>query len=536
MAHLLITTHDGESSTLDTGLRERLTIGRSADRDIVLRDPALSRNHAEMIREQRDWIVRDCASRNGTFVNGIRLEAAATLRAGDLIEFGRSSVKFEPLQDSRPSVQLSETGFCSGETSVLTFVDAREARPPDGWFEVLEEASRTLLAHESLEALYDKVLNLVFRAVKPERAAFFSRRSDGEVVCESHRDDSSSGEMPVFRSIVRQVVDERVSVLIRDAQTLGDASDSLADYGVRSVMAVPLRGTQDVIGIIYADSLVTAGLFGEHELRLLTMLADLATIHIENTHRFRQQVREEHLEREARAAAEIQERLFPRDAPRIPGYEFDWLTVPCYEVGGDYCDCMSLEGNRYGMVLADVAGKGMGAAMLMAVTQATLRTHVRVGVELDLLVKHMNTAMLVSTPENRFVTFFFVEIDSENHSLRYLNAGHAPPPLLVRCSGAVEKLAAWSIPLGLIGGIDCISRRTELGPGDFIFACSDGVTDTLGPDASMFGEERLERLLTGLAGRSAADVKSAVEAEVTAFAQGTPPTDDLTMAILRRER
>ena len=173
--------------------------------------------------------------------------------------------------------------------------------------------------------------------------------------------------------------------------------------------------------------------------------------------------------------------------------------------------------------------------MLMAVAQATLRTYVRVGVDLDLLVNVLNSAMLMSAPDNRYVTFFFVEIDPESHSLRYLNAGHAPPPLLVRRSGAVERLVACSVPLGLIEGTDCTSRRTELGPGDFIFACSDGVTETQGPDESMFGEERLEELLAGLAGRTAADVKKAVEAEVAAFAQGTPQSDDLTMAILRRE-
>ena len=531
MARLRITESDGTSRAFDTEQRLRLTIGRSHKSDIVLSEPALSRHHAELVREDRGWFLRDCDSRNGTFLNGRRLTAPAILSAGHVIGLGRSKVVFEPARGSEETAYLSEAEVTWDETRDLTPADARAVRPPAAWFGIVEDATRQLAAHLPSDVLYDKVAELVSRAVRAERVAVFSRGPDGELICEACR--GSDSEMPVFHSIVRRVVEEQISVLMPDVQAQGEPHDSIVECGIRSVLAVPLRNQQEVIGFIYADSRKAACRFGDHELRLLTMLADIATIQIENADFVQKHMKTQHLECEARAAAEIQARLLPRHVPSIPGYEFEWRTIPCYEVGGDYCDCLTRGVNRYGLALADVAGHGIGAAMLMAVTLATLRS--RVDVELDTLVGQMNSVIFSSAPENRFVTFFFGELDYETHTLRYVNAGHAPAPLLVRRSGAVERLSAWTIPLGLFDGIGCASRQSELKQGDLVFACTDGVTDTTDPDGDMYGDERLERLLAGLAGRPAAKVLRAVESELGAFARGTPQPDDLTMTILRRE-
>jgi serine phosphatase RsbU (regulator of sigma subunit) len=456
------------------------------------------------------------------------------LRAGDLIELGRLSLLFEPEPESSETVRISDAHLESGETQTLTHIQAHSILPADAWFEILEKANRILIAPQSTKTLYDGLLELVFHAVSPERAAVFTIGPNREFQCRACGGDDSAREMPVFRSVVRRVVAEGVSLLMEDAQIESRPGDSMAGQGVRSVIAAPLRNQQNVIGFVYADAKRSAGLFNKQQLRLLTLLADIAATHIQNALLFREQLKQEHLKREARAAAEVQERLFPTKVPFIPGYEFSWFNVSCYEVGGDYCDLLPAGQGRFGTVMADVAGKGMGAAMLMAVTHAALRTSIGAGVGLNALAGHLNRELFVSAPENRFVTFFFAELDPDSHRVRYVNAGHAPRPLVIRRSGAVERLSAGSVPLGMIPEVECASCSLDLGPGDLIFACSDGVPDTLGPGEDMFGTERLEQLLIELAGQPAEKIRHEVEEHLAAFARGTPQPDDLTLAILRR--
>jgi len=467
-------------------------------------------------------------------VNGVPIQAPRVLRPGDVINLGRMSLLFEPEPDFTDTVHISDARLESGETQTLSRTQARALTSAEDWLEILESANRAMLAPESPETLYGGLLELVFRAVSPERAAVFSVDPGRELRCRAHGGDGSTDEMRVYGSVARRVIDEGVSLLMHDAQTEIGPEDSLTGEGVRSVIAVPLRSHDSVIGFVYADSKSSAGIFDGGQLRLLTLLVDIAAAHIQNAHLFREQLRQEHLKREAKAAAEVQQRLFPTTVPSIPGYEFAWLNVSCYEVGGDYCDLLPASRGRFGMVMADVAGKGMGAAMLMAVTHAALRTSIGAGVELEALVGHLNPVILTSAPAERFVTFFFAEIDPATHRVRYVNAGHGPRPVVIRCSGAIEHLPAGSLPLGMIPGIECAPSEVELGPGDAIFACSDGVTDTEDPDEEMFGAERLERLLIELVGQPAETIRQEVEETLAVFARGAPQADDLTLAILRR--
>jgi sigma-B regulation protein RsbU (phosphoserine phosphatase) len=342
--------------------------------------------------------------------------------------------------------------------------------------------------------------------------------------------------MSISRTIANTVIDKRVSVLTSDAQAdeRFRSGVSVMAQGIKAVMAVPLWNSKKVIGLIYADSRLTSALFGDEDLRLLTMLANIAAIQIENATLFDEHVEKQRFEREARAAAEIQQRLLPHSNPQIPGYIFEGYNKPCYECGGDYYDCLRLGETRTGIVLSDVAGKGMGAAMLMAVIQATFQAAALPGPQVEELVGQLGRAIERSAPSNRYATLFLVDLDHETHRLRYINAGHAPLPLLVRASGEVQELAAGGMPLGLFPGVNYEVGEIELGPGDSIFACSDGVTDLEDPDEQMFGEERLEQLLAGLAGRPTGEIRKELDARLESFAADTRQPDDLTYVILQR--
>ena len=172
--------------------------------------------------------------------------------------------------------------------------------------------------------------------------------------------------------------------------------------------------------------------------------------------------------------------------------------------------------------------------MLMAVIQATFRARAEAGRTPKDLVDRLGEAISRSAPSNRYATLVYVDLDQANHRVRWVNAGHAPLPLLVHADGKVHELEAGGTPLGLFPGADYPVNELELAPGDFIFAGSDGVTDLEDPQGEMFGDDRLKELMISLAGRPGAEIRAELDRQLAAFAQGTHQTDDLTYILLQR--
>jgi serine phosphatase RsbU (regulator of sigma subunit) len=304
--------------------------------------------------------------------------------------------------------------------------------------------------------------------------------------------------------------------------------------GVRAVMAVPLRRNDDVIGLIYVDSRMATGLFQEEDLRVLAVLANIAAIQIENARLLAGHREKIQIEQELQAAAAVQRRLLPPEAPSVPGYAIDAVNVPCYEVGGDFYDYVRLDDDRQGIVIADVAGKRLQAAMLMMGLQATFRAHVALGPAPDDLLAKLNEAMIRNAPRNRFVTLSYVELDHFRHELRWVNAGHIPAPVIVRAGGGAESLQPGNVPLGVLEEASYPIGSARLDPGDFLFMCSDGVNETVGPDGHQFGLERLAELLESLAGRPPEEVRHTVEERLEQHSSGTRQPDDLTIIVVQR--
>ncbi len=548
-----VTDHLGKVSIFEVAAGGRLRIGRSDENEVTLTDPSLSRRHAEIYHENGAWMLKDSGSRNGTLVGGRAIGGPVPFAVGMQVSVGACAVTLEgdePQQSTAQAVTFADRPLETHGTMVFSPDDLLPAPAPamrDGAsfarelenirkrLAIVERANLELLAHEKTEVLLPKVLDLVFEAVRPERAALVQRRPDGELVCSAYRGETRE-QMSISRTIANTVIDQRVSVLTSDAQAdeRFASGASILAQGIQAVMAVPLWNNKRVIGLIYADSRLTSAQFGDEDLKLLTMLANLAAIQIENAALFAEQLEKQRFEREAEAAADIQRRLLPRSRPELPGYVFEGHNEPCHECGGDYYDCLQLGSERTGIVLSDVAGKGMGAAMLMAVIQATLQARADSGAEPGELVAALAKAISRSAPSNRYATLFFMDLNHATHLLRYVNAGHAPLPLLVRASGEVRELETGGPPLGLFPTTYPVAELV-MSPGDLVFASSDGVTDLENPEEETFGEERLKQLLTGFAGRPPADVRAALDRELVAFAGEARRPDDLTYIILQRE-
>jgi len=232
-------------------------------------------------------------------------------------------------------------------------------------------------------------------------------------------------------------------------------------------------------------------------------------------------------------AREVQLALLPSEAPRLAGWSFWFTTRPANDVGGDLIDTLERGEGRLGIALGDVAGKGLGAALLMAKLQATLRAVAPECVDLGVLGGRLNVILQRDGLANRFATLFYCEIECDRGGIRFVNAGHNPPFLLK--GGRITILPAASIPLGILAGSAYAEERVDLAAGETLLVYSDGVTEARNAAGEEYGEERLRAVFVRCAGLPAAEAGERILREVDAFIGGTRPHDDLSLFVAVRE-
>ncbi len=242
---------------------------------------------------------------------------------------------------------------------------------------------------------------------------------------------------------------------------------------------------------------------------------------------------QERLERDVRIAGEVQQRLFPHADPRIPALECHGVCDPAQGVAGDYFDFLPLPDERFGIAVGDVAGKGLPAALLMASLQGALRSLAsRDTAGPADLVRVLNAQIHGLIEKHRFATLFWAVFDERRRELAYVNAGHNPP-MLLRSSGSIERLKTGGPPLGILGQASYASSSVTLAPGDLLLIYTDGVTEAANSANDQFGDERLEHVLREASTEPVAGVCDSVLAAVTAFEDGQPQNDDITLVAAR---
>ena len=563
LPYLTITAADGRTfqRALD---KDIITVGRSSKNDVNLSfDLSLSRFHAEIIRQGDRFLVRDVGSRNGTSVNGRQVEQPIELQIGDKITLGETTITFG--DEKPPQVVLDDTPVSKETTTyaipveeIITksqpgaaFVADGASIPRDAamtlgaapiadgrMMTIVNRATMELINHRPYEELLSVIMDLVFEAIPAERG--FLMLLEGEekrMVSKTVRDltKSSGGAISLSRSIANMVIQNRQAVLTQDAQAdeRFRMRESVVLQGIRSAMCAPLYDNREVIGLIYVDTRNQGVSFRPQDLWLLTNLANIAALKIYNARLEEKSRLKELMDREIEQAAEIQNRLLPEAAPSIPGYEVTGHVTPARTVGGDYYDFVALGTGSTAIVIGDVSGKGMAAALLMASVQAVFRTLADTEAEPADLVTSLNKHLLRNTNPNKFVTFFYGDLERSSGTLRYVNAGHNPP-YLVRASGEVEILPAGGCALGVFAEAKYEDGRIVMEPGDLLVLYTDGVTESQDKDEEMFGEERLMAVLVANRGASAKAIEQAVNGELAAFAAGADQYDDATLVILKR--
>lgn len=306
--------------------------------------------------------------------------------------------------------------------------------------------------------------------------------------------------------------------------------------GARHLLGVPIAIEESPRGLLAVgdkESRRGVGPFPPTDRRTLALFANQAAIALENARLHLQALEKERLERELDLAAEIQRQILPKGAPQVPGFDLAGWNRPARQVGGDYYDLFTLDDGRVGLVVGDVSGKGMPAALLVSTLHSALRLLVdRIGIGPELLAR-LNHHLIESSLSNKFVTLILAGLEPATGALTYLNAGHNPGVLLRR-DGTVEHLSPGGVPLGLIGNVVYGTRGTEVRPGDLLCLYSDGITEAESPTDEEYGLERLVACLAEHRDSPLGEIVEEIDRATTRFAEGLPQRDDQTVVLLRR--
>jgi serine phosphatase RsbU (regulator of sigma subunit) len=297
-------------------------------------------------------------------------------------------------------------------------------------------------------------------------------------------------------------------------------------------MAAPLQTDDRVIGMLYLDSGQTSE-FTTEDLELITVMANIAAVRIEHARLAAVERRRELLEKELAQAADIQMGCIPETAPAVPGFELAGMTLPCRTVGGDYFDYVPRSDGKLVFLIADVAGKGMPAALLVMNLQARIQALAETADDVGRTIGRLNRMIKAVCPANRFITCFLALLDPATGLMHWANAGHEPA-MLLRRRGAVETLRAGGPPLGVFEDVTHETAVCKIEPGDRLLLVTDGVTEAVDPKHEDFGTRRVEELLVEHIDGSSDGLVDALSGAVGKWTGDDSPHDDVTVVTLRR--
>src|SRR5579863_7998737 len=513
-------------------------VGRAASNDLSY--PAvsgLSREHLAIEREGTHWVARDLGSTNGSLVNGETISEPRVLRPGDRITAGQVTLEYH--ENEKPAVEAvvftDEASATSGSTTMSESLQGlidEESEQGSRHMQALITAGRELATHLPLDKLFDLILDLSVEAAGASRGVLMTIE-DGEL-----RVRSTKGQGLRISSHVRDlVIQEKRSLLVRDAMmdSAFAAHASIVMSQIRSMMAVPLQTEDRVIGLIYLDSSHFVKEFTKRDLSLLTIMANMAAVRIENARLAEVEQAERLRAREMEQAAMIQRSILPSQFPPFPDrndFELHAAMVPAKEVGGDLFDFFLLDAERLGFVLGDVSGKGVPAALFMAIARTLLRAAAHHEASPGVCLTYMNQSLLEQRASGMFVTLFYGILNTRTGALEYSNAGHNPP-YAYSPGGETRALKERGGPmLGVFAGFQYPSRKAEIRSGEGVLVFTDGVTEARNKQGEFYDESRLEEFLAVHASRPVDELVRGLHAEVERFEAGAPRADDITVLAL----
>jgi serine phosphatase RsbU (regulator of sigma subunit)/pSer/pThr/pTyr-binding forkhead associated (FHA) protein len=523
-------------------------IGRGAEtgNHLQLNDRRISRNCAAIVSEANQFYIEDRGQRRGLFVNGEKIESRE-LHAGDVISFG--------LEDSYEIVfRSSET---SGDESIPMFLTRIEhmtsADQSSGGLNKLNlllEATTLLHSQLPLDSVLGKMLDHAISVTNADRGLLLEADHLGKLSVRLARKNGGMRLPPESLSpsqtAIQMALKQQAAVITEDlAQAEMDlqAAQSIVTQGLRSVVVIPLysvtRASSDeslidirrgqLLGVVYLDSRRPAA-FSKLDRQILDALAADAAGTLDNARLVERERERQRLEQEINIARDIQQGLLPRGFKDYANMDLSGCNFPCLSVGGDYYDVFPIGDGRTAFLIADVSGKGLGAALLTTMLQGAL-SGMTFGTDPARVFNHINRFLCDHAEVGRYATMFLGVMDAQGH-LEFINAGH-PSPFLIRRGKAETPFTEGSYPVGLVPEAEYTAACLRLEPGDTLVLYSDGVTEAMDPEDEMFGMKRFEEVLNDTSDVTLEHLQERILEAVENFARGARQADDLTLLLVR---
>ena len=536
-AVLVVNSPSGAESRLSL---EKLPfrIGRQSDNDLVVRDNRVSRYHARIVSEGDDYAIEDLKSSCGVFVNEKRVDRAK-LERGDRIEFG--------VPDSyRITFELDETaGSAPGEMAAPGAGSSQLAK-----LRATLEVARALQSSLSTDDVLSAVVEAALTITGCERGFLLLRNADDlEIrIARSRNGPLPKSDLRVPTRLLRRALDQRRELLSMNFDPAGDATNpaelSIFNLELRSVVCVPLvrvrSGTagqatmmtsvNDTVGLLYMDSRLQNADLSSGGRELLTTLGLEASTILENARLLEEQWAAQRMEQELQIARQIQKSLMPRSLPAVGWFRATASSIPSLEVGGDYVDLRPISDRAWATVMADVSGKGVGAALLASLLQGMFVASPYARLSIEEMMRRTSRYLNERTGGEQYATAFYCTLDHDG-TLRWANAGH-PPPILVRANGTLESLPANGTPLGMLEDGACSVDEGCLKSRDQIVLYTDGFTEAQNPAGEFFGLKRLRETVRKHAAEGCRELHASILAALREFTKDAPQRDDMTLAVI----
>ncbi len=537
-------------------------LGRHPGCDIVLDVSAVSRRHAKILRINGEYYVEDMHSRNGTFLNDRLVTERQQLVENDRLRI--CDVVFVFHKGPPPTEADLEQSTNTGDATVMVVDDERTTSGSTIMSKVEVATGSTGLglavnAEAKLKALVEIGNNLgkaiglgeVLPKLLDGLFAIFVQADRGFIVLKApnsgrlipkalkHRRNQETETIRISRTIVNEVMDTKEAILSADAATDSrfDMAESIVDFHIRSMMCAPLIGSEgNALGVIQIDALDQQKRFTREDLDVLASVASHVAFAVENAQLHETALRQRALERELAIAHEVQQGFLPDAPPEIDGYGFFDFYDPASQLGGDYYDYVRLPDGRLAVVLADVSGKGIAAALLVGRLSAETRYSLVSQPTPADAMDRLNDVFCENRWEDRFVTALLVVLDPLRHEVTVVNAGHMAP-LLCRAPATVEAIgqAESGLPLGVQDNVSYGQSSVTLEPGDCLTLYTDGITEAMNNDRELYGHGRLRGQLDSPV-HGVASLGRQILNDVRQFVGNRPQADDMCLICFGREK
>jgi len=528
----------------------KYTIGRRSECDFPVSDNTVSRKHAEMEVVDGECFLTDLGSHNGTMLNGSRVTERVQVFDGDRILFGQAEFKVTGSNgESGVSSRPTKTRLSNNDPRNSVYLSINDALQPlpkkatelPELIPALFDMAKMLAQDDPKEIMLEKSLKMISRIIPAERLAVLSvEEGNDEVftVATLLPDGRDPGEFELSRTIINQIITAKDSILIGDPKDDPRFAEqkSIIMSELKSAIAVPLFDQGRVLGILYIDTTNPLHRYADDHMRVLATCGNIIASRLLNYELLEKREQNRVIEAELDRASKIQENLLVEKPPEVEGLQTYAVQEQSRSVGGDLYDIKILKDGKLLFLVADVSGKGMGAALLMTNILASFRI-LYDSSEFD-VVDALSRASLHLHDYSRsgdFATTFLGTVDCKTGEIQYVNAGHNPPAV-IRKDGSVDYLEPTGMMIGAFDFCEWKQDTVKLEEGDFIFVYSDGVTEAqpTKDDKDQYGEERLEKLLVDFRNGSPKEISEKLMSDINDHMGDAPRSDDITVLVIKR--